>query len=139
MISAEKSNDTNLLKVRSGEPRGLEGSTDLLPLLSLLVDCRLLGGLGSSDWAFLDNCWGTLSVEALRTRDMRAFRTVSMNREPLPEVEDVDMSFEVGLTGQLPRELAVLAPRNSEVFVVSSSARLSSRADLVRNCKDFVR
>lgn len=125
--------------MRSGEPRGLEGSTERLPLpLSLLVDCRLLGGLGSRDWAFFDSCWGTLSVEAFLTLEIRALRTVSMKREPLPEVDEVDMSFEVGLTGQLPRELAVLAPRNSEVLVVSSSARLSSRADRVRNCKDFV-
>ena len=118
-----------LLIASSGDPRGLLGSTLLLlPLENLPKDCLLLGGLGSRDCPFLANCWGTFSVEALRTRDMRALRTVSMKREPLDP--EADTSLEVGLTGQATVG-ALATPKNSLVFCCSSSVRDSSSAERV--------
>lgn len=100
-----------------------------------MVDCRLLGGLGSV-WPFFASCCGTLSVDAFLTREINAFRTVSMNREPL--LPEADTSLVVGLTGQIvkpefPRVTG--PPRKSLVLVCNSSVRDSNKADLVRSWK----
>jgi len=109
-------------------------------LTFVTVDCRLLGGLDSVCWLFLASCCGTLSVDAFLTREISAFRTVSMNREPLPLLPEADTSFVVGLTGQtLKPEFPRLSgpPRNSAVLVCSSSVRDSNKADLVRSWKSY--